>query len=45
MEHLQDLVSQGFMTAVELVTYRMPEDLASPLPVGGYMVAHMAFYE
>jgi hypothetical protein len=44
-EHLQNLVSQGFMTAVKLVTYRVPEDPASPVSVAGYMVACTTFYE
>jgi hypothetical protein len=30
---------------VELATYRVPEDPASPAPVGGYVVACTAFYE
>jgi hypothetical protein len=29
-EHLQNLVSQGYMTAAELATYRVPDDPASP---------------
>jgi hypothetical protein len=33
------------MTAVELATYHVSEDPASPAPTGGYMVAYMAFYE
>jgi hypothetical protein len=45
MAHLQDLVSQGFMTMVELVTYHVPEDPASPVPAGGYIVAYTVFYE
>jgi hypothetical protein len=44
-EHLQNLVSQVFMMAAELVTCHVPEDPASPVPVGGYVVAYMAFYE
>jgi hypothetical protein len=32
-EHLQNLVSQGFMTVAELMSCRMPQDLASPMPV------------
>jgi hypothetical protein len=43
--HLQDLMSQGFLTATELATYHVPEDPASLMPVGGYMVACMALYE
>jgi hypothetical protein len=43
--HLQYLVSQGFMTAVELANYRVPEDPASPVVAEGYMVAFAVFYE
>jgi hypothetical protein len=38
-EHLQNLVSQGYMMAAELVTCRVPEDPASPVQSGGYVVA------
>jgi hypothetical protein len=34
-EHLQNLVSQGYMTAAELATYRVLEDHASPVQAGG----------
>jgi hypothetical protein len=44
-EHLQNLISQGYMIAVELATGRVLEDLASPAPVGGYIVACAMFYE
>jgi hypothetical protein len=44
-EHLQNLVSQGYMIAAELATCRAPEGLASPALVGGYIVACMVFYE
>jgi hypothetical protein len=44
-EHLQNLVSQGYMTAAELVTCRVFEDPASPAPLGGYVMACAAFYE
>jgi hypothetical protein len=44
-EHLQNLVSQGYMIAAELATCRAPEGLASPALVGGYVVACMVFYE
>jgi hypothetical protein len=44
-EHLQNLVSQGYMTATELVTCRVPKDPASIGPVGGYDVAYTAFYD
>jgi hypothetical protein len=43
--HLQSLVSQGYMTAVELATCRMLEDPVSPVQAGGYAVACVAFYE
>jgi hypothetical protein len=44
-EHQQNLVSQEYMTMTELATYRVPEDPASPTPVGGYVMACMVFYE
>jgi hypothetical protein len=44
-EHLQNLVGQGYMIAVEFATCRVPEDPASPAPVGGYIMACVAFYE
>jgi hypothetical protein len=34
-EHLQNHVSQGYMTVVELVTCRVPEDPTSPVQTGG----------
>jgi hypothetical protein len=37
-EHLQNLMSQGYMTAAELVTYRVLEDPASPIMAGVYMI-------
>jgi hypothetical protein len=43
--HLQKLVKQGFMMAAELVTCRVPEDLAFLAPAEGYIVSFMAFYE
>jgi hypothetical protein len=33
------------MTAMELATYRVPEDPTSPAPAGEYVVASAAFYE
>jgi hypothetical protein len=42
---MQNLVSQGYMTAVELVTCRVPEDPASPVQAGGYVVACATFYK
>jgi hypothetical protein len=44
-EHLQNLVSHGYMTAVELATYRVLVDPALPAPGAGYVVACLAFYE
>jgi hypothetical protein len=44
-EQWQNLVSQGYMTAAELATCRVPVDPMSPAPVGGYVVACSAFYE
>jgi hypothetical protein len=44
-EHLQNLMSQGYMTTVELATCHMPEDLASLIQAGGYIMACTASYE
>jgi hypothetical protein len=44
-EHQQNLMSQGYMTAVELATCRVSEDPTSPTPAGGYVVACVVFYE
>jgi hypothetical protein len=33
-EHLESLMGQGYLTVVELATYHVPEDHASPAPVG-----------
>jgi hypothetical protein len=44
-EHLQNLVSLGYMIATELATYHVLEDPASPAPVGGYVVSYTVFYE
>jgi hypothetical protein len=43
--HLQDLMSQGFMTTVELATCHVPEDPVSTAPVREYVVACAVFYE
>jgi hypothetical protein len=43
--HLQDLMSQGFMTAVELATCYVLEDPASLVPAEGYVVTLVVFYE
>jgi hypothetical protein len=44
-EHLQNLMSQGYMTAAELMTCRVPEDIASSVPTGGYVMACTTYYE
>jgi hypothetical protein len=44
-EHLQNLVSQGYMMAAELATCHVPEDPASPVQAGRYVMACMTFYE
>jgi hypothetical protein len=38
-------MNQGFMTTVELVTCRVPEDPLSPASEEGYVVSIVAFYE
>jgi hypothetical protein len=43
-EHLQNLISQGYMTAAELAHCLVPVDPASPTPTGGYVVACATFY-
>jgi hypothetical protein len=44
-EHLQNLVSYGYMNAVELATCRVPKDPASPSPTGGYVMVCVMFYK
>jgi hypothetical protein len=44
-EHLQNLMSQRYMMAVELTACHVPKDPASPIQAGGYIVACMTFYE
>jgi hypothetical protein len=44
-EQQRNLICLGYMTATELATCHVPEDLASPPPVGEYIVACVAFYE
>jgi hypothetical protein len=44
-ENLEKLMSQGYMTMMELATSRVPKDPASPTAVGGYVVARVVFYE
>jgi hypothetical protein len=43
-EHLQNLISQGYMIALGLATYRVPEDPVSP-QAGEYVVGCIVFYE
>jgi hypothetical protein len=43
--HLQNLMSQGFLTVMELTVRHMPQDRLSPMPAEGYIVSIMAFYE
>jgi hypothetical protein len=44
-DHLQNLISQGYMIAARLATCHVPEDPVSPALVGGYSMACTAFYE
>jgi hypothetical protein len=44
-QHLHNLMSKEYMTTVELAACRVPEDAASPVQVGGYVMACTAFYE
>jgi hypothetical protein len=44
-EHLQNIVCQGYMMAMELATCRKPEDPASPVQAGAYVMACTVFYE
>jgi hypothetical protein len=44
-EHLQNIVSQGYMTVMELATCCKPEDPTSPVQAGGYVMACTVFYE
>jgi hypothetical protein len=44
-EHLQNLVSQGYMTAAELATCHVHANPAFLAQVAGYVVACLAFYE
>jgi hypothetical protein len=43
--HLQSLMNQGYMTAMELTAYHVHEDPAFPIPAEGCVVAFVAFYE
>jgi hypothetical protein len=44
-EHLQNLVSPGYMTATELATCCVPKNPTSPVPMGGYIVVCPTFYK
>jgi hypothetical protein len=44
-EHLQNLISQGYMTATELATCHVPKDPAFPVSVEGYVMVCTMFYE
>jgi hypothetical protein len=44
-EHMQNLVSQEYITTAELTTYHVSVDLALPTPGAGYVMACSAFYE
>jgi hypothetical protein len=44
-EDIQNLISQGYMIAVELATCHVPEDPASPASAGGYVMASAMFFE
>jgi hypothetical protein len=44
-EQLQNLVRLGYMTVAKLATCCVPEDPASPILAGGYVVECVAFYE
>jgi hypothetical protein len=43
--HLQNLMNQGFMMAVELPAYRVPGVLTFPTSADGYVVTVTEFYE
>jgi hypothetical protein len=44
-EHMQNLVSQGYMTAAEFATCLVPVDHASPAPMRRCVMVCVAFYE
>jgi hypothetical protein len=44
-EHLQNIVSLGYMTVVELATCHVSEDPTSPVVMGGYIMACTVFYQ
>jgi hypothetical protein len=43
-DHMQNLMSQEYMITAKLTTCRVPEDPASPILVGGYVVTCTTFY-
>jgi hypothetical protein len=45
LSHLQKLMKHGFLSAAELETCRLPEDLVLPAPADGDVVSFMTFYE
>jgi hypothetical protein len=45
LEHLQNLLSQGYMAVAELATCLVPTDPAFPAPRAGYVVECWAFYD
>jgi hypothetical protein len=44
-EHLQNLISQGYMIEVVLANSSVPIDPTSLASAGGYVVASVAFFE
>jgi hypothetical protein len=38
-------MKQGFMTTMDLVAYRVPEDPVFPAPMEEYVFTFIAFYE
>jgi hypothetical protein len=44
-DHLEGQANQGFMTAMELAAYHVPEDPVFPAPAKEYVVTFVAFYE
>jgi hypothetical protein len=44
-EHLQNLMSLGYMTTTKLASYLVPEDPASPASVRGYVMTCVVFYD
>jgi hypothetical protein len=44
-EHLQNLISKGYMIAVEFATCLVPVDHVSPAPTKGYIMVCVGFYE